>query len=367
MGLPMLRSIILMFLMLSLFLSCQKDNATSKAVVVLPSITHDMRINVNLTYSAFVVLSETSAYLGRLNEDFVVSPMVLESYVQKENFFTINLNKEFRSWRGEDISANDLIFSIKYYLRKQPALSFALNNIVGSESCIKNEGCNNLKIIKRSKYKVEIYLKKNMPNFVEKLMNPWFVIFKEGKPFYEKIGDCFIPYQTGKSHLIACGKDEIIINMKGKKVFVSRVQKSKPFVNFSLVNDNPSDDFLPSLTVMSIFANPKSGIQKNIRVDILKRIRDSASKLANVLKLKHSPLMVSSWIKLNLETHKTLTPESKFRCQKEGVRILLDTSLPSLTKIKKHLTNIFDCKINFQVTNADKFFDNFAKNDFGIA
>jgi len=348
---------------------CSKNKQSeTKKVVILPSLTFDMRISKNLTYSAFAILSESSGYLGRLDRDMVIESKVLKSYERKGNKFVINLDPQYRSVKNEIITAYDVIYSMKHYLLNHKSLTFVLKDIVGAKECIELNNCDQLSAKAISTFQLEVDVKSDNQNFIERLMNPWFVLLKKDKPLYETIGDCIVPYQTGVSKIIDCQKTKGITLQIGKNRILVRTENHKVdshVKTYKLVNNNPSEQISASLTVMTIFANPNSSLEEEYRVDFLKYIREVSKKISNNLKLKTATMMASSWLDVQIESLEVTRTLAK-KCRRDFT-ILLDSSLPNHEILKEHINKYSNCKIKFITTTADKYFDEFEKTDFGIA
>ncbi len=362
-----------LFLLCFFGTSCMSKKPTT---VFLPSVTKDYTISVNLTYSAFMVLAETSAFLGRIDENLSVKPMVLKKYEKNGNVYHITLNQDYRSVKNESITAHDVKFSILYYLQNHPQLSFSLKNIRGATACIVEKKCGAVEIFVKDDDSLDLVIEQDSGHFIEKLMNPWFILFKENRPLYEKIGDCLLPYGTGIGQIIKCDDKQIQLAINGNifQIVKSHAQNNKENLRpwAELINDNPGLDFNPTLTVMTLFANPKMDPSLlSQKKAFMHEIRIISKKLANDLHLKHAPSMMSSWMGIDMNNEIILEENkihfSKKMCPNRPLKILLDSSLPNHQTIETAFRSAIPCEFIFLTTNADEYFNNFSKVDFGMA
>lgn len=354
---------------ISLFLIISTGCKDNINYVILPSITTDMTLSENLTYSAFAVLNETSAHLGFMSKDLSPEPMILSKYKANDTYteFILYLDKNYLSFRNETVNAHDVEFSIKQYITNFPQIAAPFTFIYDSNKC-KDVSCRieGLSIV--DEYTLKIKLNQSNRNFIFSLMNPWFVIFKKDKSLYEIIESCKVPYQTGKSEIISCNKDQIKMKILDKLVVVTN-KDNVDFKNKSiLISDNPGVPPGPTLTILTAYANPSGFNNKtNVRKYFMRTLRNSTSNLASKLLLLHSHRHVSRWMNLGNEGVSISHHQPSPTCLDRKIKVLLDTSLPFLEKIRSHLQDNIHCPMEFIVTTADKYFENFKKVDIGIA
>jgi hypothetical protein len=367
------KTALLFFLAFEVTACNSKISNKSEHHVLLHSLTRKMELSIDLTYSAFIILNETSAHLLKMSKNLTLEPILLKSY--KKNYsgheYELTLNSAYRSFRGEGLDAKDVAYSLKYLISEKSPIAGVLTSIVGADQC-KSHDCElrGLKVL--SKERLLIKLKKQDEKFIEKITSPWLVLFKEGKPLLEKIGDCTLPYQTGKAHIIACDTLGIHVEIDGQIIILSEKESYKTSEHSryeELVNDNPGVSPSPTLTTLAAFANPKSKIlTSHNRIAFLKMLRRGSKAYANEIKLNWSPLLVPHW--LSIDPTKELLDfkiSNSITCPKAKIKVLLDTSLPNLEFTRNYIKNNIPCEIVFTITKADNYFKNFNDTDIGIA
>lgn len=102
---------------------------------------------------------------------------------------------------------------------------------------------------------------------------------------------------------------------------------------------------------------------------ILSLIRSKARVTATALHLKYSALLTPEWMGVEAPADlTTIVAKDGISCSPGGpIKILLDTSLPSLPVLREALKASIGCPVEFSLTNADTYFQEFAKADIGIA
>jgi hypothetical protein len=359
----------------SLFLSgCETPwsrEKNSPVNVVLPSVSRDFTLRADLTYAAMVLLNSTSARLLDVSQDLTISGNVLDKYsVSDEGTrYLIELKSSYRSARNEAISAEDLAYSIRYLLSEKPSVAGPYKEILGADRC-KNVDCKISGLEVLGPFKLRLTLSHPDLRFIDRLASPWLILLKRERPTVETIGDCILPYQTGLSIVESCDDMAIrIMAPSSEKVILS----DKPILGMrvrQLVSSNPGTTTTPSLTTLALFANPRTNrISKVNRIDVMNIVRGKSSFLAKNLALKHAALLTPEWMGIESPptiamTHARVRP---VECLKVPIRILLDTSLPDLEKIRSHLLDTIPCPVQFAITNADTYFSDFASADFGMA
>lgn len=357
-------------LVFALTISCTEKNHQMK-VVVLPSISKNLELRSELTYAGMSIVNDTSAHIVTLAHDLTLKGDLLKKYESSVDSrqFVLELDSSYRSSRGEEIDADDVIFSFEHYLKNKRDLSGVYKSIFGAEDCNENK-CSLKGVKKEDKFKISITLAKPDSQFIKKLSSPWLVILKRGKPIVEIIGDCRVPYQTGRAIITACDGKGITFEMNGQRRLVTSLAQTDDAGVSRLVMKNPGDKTNPTLTTLAAFANPNSRkLSESQRIAVITAIRKGSEKLAKGLRLRPSPLLIPQWLAVDAPREFTVQSDksNKITCPKEALRILLDTSLPDFEKIKAEINEAVPCEIVYSVTNADTYFREFAKNDIGIA
>lgn len=348
------------------------DRRPSGVRVLLPAITQDMRIRTDLTYPAFAVLNETSAHIGFLSKYLTPEPQVLDRYEFLKGGMELRLHfsDKYRSARGEEITAADVAESIRIYLQEHRRLSSAFEPIIGADSCgAAHCALPGLSIL--DEHSLSLRFTSPQPKIIDSLMNPWFVIYKKGRPRTETVGLCQVPYQTGRGLLLSCETGRIVMQLDGKRVVVTADRKnsaSERLIDTELLTDNPGTQTYPTLTILAAFANPDTFLHAEpARVGAMTALRERSRMISEALHLRYSPLMTPKWMALE-PPPESAAPESRpRRCLDRPFRVLLDTSLPYLDVLQREIPAALGCPVDFSITTADKYFDEFKKNDIGIA
>lgn len=366
--------IVVMLLFCFLGLSaCSLKKQEDTFYVELPSLSRNMDLNSQLTYAATSILNETSAHLFVIDRDLRIKGDRIKKFniLDGGKKYIFDLEPFYQSARGEEITVEDIVFSIKYYLSQKKELFSTLQFIEGASSCYSSHcDLKGLKIESPSRFSVT--LSESHLKFINVFSSSMFVLFKSNRPPLEEIGNCKIPYQTGKSLVTGC--DALGIHMllqDGRKALVNEVGRSPPGKKIAkLLVDNPTDNVSPSLTVLSAFAVPTSTLlSQKQRVALLSSIRENAKTLAIQLKLKQSYLFIPKWLGTELPDQlKVLSDFDKKQlvCPQRAIRIVLDNSLPSLTTIKKFLAFVIHCPLEYLHSEADTFFKTLPKADLAI-
>lgn len=363
--------VILVFL-----LSC--DNGTNfksprTVSVVLPSITQNMDLGEILTYSALVVLNDTSAHLFTLGPDLTIEGELANNYLSNpdKTKYQIFLKKDYLSYRRESLLSNDVIFSINYLASHSAFVKASLQSVDGIDRCNKQH-CNlNVKAI--DNYTIEFQLKNPDPDFIGKISSPFFIILKENKPYLEKIGDCKVPYQTGRSQLTECNDHFQRLISSGGTVDIYREKfprmESKRGLG-RILTSNPGLSPSPSLIVLSMYAIPQSTLPKSTRLGLLRLLMAHRQKLAQQTKLKTSYTVVSEWFKLNQRLFPNINVFENYStpisCPKRPIVIAMETTLPDVDILKKWLHSSIPCNIDLILSNTDEYFKQFYKADLGF-
>jgi hypothetical protein len=219
-------------------------------------------------------------------------------------------------------------------------------------------------------YSISVELVKSDMRFIEKLSSPWLMVFKRDQPMTEKIGDCTVPYQMGRARIIACEKDGITIAYGNRRVLITKDKPVESNIDLlEIINNNPGVPANATLTVLTLFSNPRSSaISPDLRRQFTMEIRSIARNLSKDLRLNWAPLMTSRWLAIEPPDDLTSIKSPPITsCPKVPINVLLDTSLPDLSILQSAIKKAIPCPIHFSVTEADKYFENFAKSDFGIA
>ena len=358
----------------ALFSSCSPNTYTTTNVY-LPSVSRDMRMRSELTYAAMAIVNDTSAHLTRVSRKLVMEGQVLEHYKSFDNDkrYILTLKNDYKSIKGESLNAQDLLFTIKWYLTENRGIAAHLEYIVGAKDCHSID-CNlqGAKILGNNV--LELTLDRTDRFFMDKFSSPWIVLLKKGKPTIETIGQCQLPYQTGIAQITECNKYVIELSYGKKKVnlynskYLPVGRARHRATTAQLLTDPPGNKKYTSLTVMSAFANPNSKtLNREQRIAIMSNIRNLARSMSEDLRLSYSPTITPKWLSVSVSDEILNVKRIKFQCPKRPIKILLDTSLPGHEILKRYLTQISNCQIEFNITEASRYFKDFAKNDIGIA
>ena len=358
-------------LFIMLILGCHQNNADITNVS-LPSVSRDLRIQNSLTYAGMAIVNDTSARLARVNKKLAMEGEILKSYQSFDNDkrYIFTLRDDYISAKGERLDVYDLLFTIKWYLVHNRDMAMQLHYIKGAKDC-KSMDCDlkGAKVV--TAHIIEITLNQTDRFFVDKFASPWIILLKKNRPTVEKIGDCRLPYQTGIAQITKCNQEMIELDYQGKTLRLyksNNLPTTKNKTTAQLLTEHPNGEKYSSLTVMTAFANPDSkNFNRKQRVAIMSNIRELSQNLAKELKLNHSPTVAPRWLSTHVSDKIVNIKKRNVNCPKNPIKILLDTSLPGHSILKKHLSTAAKCPIVFNITNADHYFDNFKKNDIGIA
>jgi hypothetical protein len=142
---------------------------------------------------------------------------------------------------------------------------------------------------------------------------------------------------------------------------------SKDFISKKLSTTNTGNFISPTLTVMSAFSNPSSKMTFNERFSIMSLIRYKSDELSKMLMLKKSNLFTPEWMAIAFDKDfLNVKMPQQIHCPKSPIKFLLDTSLPDIEKLKNFFKKNIPCPIDFLITDADKYFVNFAQADIGL-
>ena len=349
-----------------------KSESPRTVSVVLPSMTQNMDPGEILTYSALIILNDTSAHLFILKPDLTIEGELAENYQTNadKTKYRIFLKKNYLSARKEPLSSEDVVFSTNYLASHSAFVKTSLQSVVGIEHC--TEVHCNLDVKSIYGNSVEFQLKNPDPYFISKISTPFFIILKKSKPYMEQIGNCKIPYQTGQSLLAECNRDfqrvvspEGIVNLYKQKL-PSRAEKQ----NLGrILTSNPGLAPSPSLIVLSMYAIPQSDLSKPLQLAVLQRLMLHRQELAQKTKLKASYTVVSEWFKLNQRLFPGINvfekPPSVF-CPNRPIVIAMETTLPDLDVLREWLLSSIPCDIDLVISNTDEYFKQFYKADFGF-
>ena len=349
---------------------CSRPPHDEELRIVLPSVSQKLDLRPDLTYAGTAILNDTSAHLVHVSHDLTIQGDLLSRFesLSGGRRYLLDLKPEFRSARGDTVTADDVLFTIQYYLAKKRSISGALSSIEGAHDC-ESESCKLRGVQVESPYRLSITLKEPDLRWIEKLASPWLVVLKRNKPVIETIGTCVVPYQTGKGTVVGCDLGGVHLKVGGRQVVVSSTP-SQGKGESTLLTESPTEEISPSLTVMAAFANPDSKrFTATQRGQILSSIRAAGQAIATGLHLKHATLLTPEWLGVDpTEDLVHLAAKSGVGCPAGSpIKILLDTSLPHLPVLREKLQAAIGCPIEFSVTNADTYFQEFSKSDVGIA
>lgn len=344
---------------------------TRKVVTLLiPSVSQDLTLRRDLTFAAFSILNDVNLHFVKLSSDLTINPDGVKSYERLDDgrTYVLRVNREYSSFSGETIDAYDLAFTIKKYLATQREIAAVLTSIKGSDSC-KSIDCEiaGISVIDESTLRIE--LAEPDEKFVVKLANPWLTIAKKDKALVESIGSCKVPYQLGAAKVINCDHRGVLVRFKDQDVLVTKDKATAGAESLTIVNDNPGMSPSPTLTVLTVFLNPNSSkFDQGTRVKLTEMIRFTSRSLAESLQLRWSPLLTSKWLAVSAPED-FLNPKKpeEIACPTNGIKILLDSSLPNQQVIEAYFTQNIKCKLSFTTTEADLYFDKFRESDIGVA
>ena len=249
-------------------------------------------------------------------------------------------------------------------------MAMQLHYIKGAKDC-KAMDCELKGVEVISNHVIEISLNQTDRFFVDKFTSPWMILLKRNRPTVERVGDCQLPYQTGIAKITKCNQKMIELDYQGKTLRLynqNNISTINNKITSKLLTEHPNGEKYSSLTVMTAFANPDSkNLNRKQRIAVMSNIRELSQDLAKELKLHHSPTVAPRWLSTHVSDEIVNIKKRKMSCPKSPIKILLDTSLPGHSILKKHLSKSAKCPTVFNITNANHYFDNFKKNDIGIA
>jgi len=360
-----------------IFLFSCHDTTRSKmprtVSVILPSMTQNMDLGETLTYSALIVLNDTSAHLFTLKSDLTIEGELANNYrVSTDGTrYRIFLKSDYSSARKESLSSKDVVFSANYLASHSAFVKASFQSVAGIEHCTALR-CNlNIKVIDEKT--LEFQLKQPDPDFISKISTPFFVILKANRPYLEQIGDCKIPYQTGQSLLTECSSNfqrvispQGVIDLYKQNLPLPAVKKEIG----KILTSNPGLPTSPSLIVLSMYAIPQSNLPKSVRLAVLQLLMLHRQELAQRTKLKASYTVVSEWFKLDQRIFPGINTFEKqsisISCPKRPIVIAMETTLPDLDVLREWLKSSIQCDINLITSNTDEYFKNFYKADLGL-
>lgn len=368
----LLKKIALLAVFFSVSFGCLERNTMKEVVVSLPSITSNMDLGETLTYSALVVLNDTSAHLFTLKNDLTIQGDLAKTYETQadKTKYKIYLNPSYESFRKERLSSQDVIYSMNFLASHSAFVKASLDSVRGIDSCTAKSCVLAVKAL--DEYTIEVELKYPDSNFINKLTNPFFVILKNGKPFLENVGSCQIPYQTGRALLVGCNETSQRIMFKNSFVnlTVGNSINQKNAIYGKVLIDNPGVAPFPSLVVLSLYAIPQSKLSKKLRMDILKLLMFHRQELQEFTKLNPSFTVVSEWFKLNQRLFAGINSFDDFilpiACPADPIKIGLETTLPNVNFIASWLKKNIPCSVDVSVLPTDRYFQQFYKNDFAF-
>lgn len=335
-------------------------NSTDRFHIVVPSLNTRIEINSSLTYSETLVTNITSAHLVKINNNLQTTKEVLSKIEQVDKFtFMLHLNPNYRSHKGERIFSKDLIFTFKHYISSYPDIMRVFSTIKGSASCSKY-ACNNLSIKEISDDTVQIKLKEENQNFVHDLAVPSFVILKKDKPVYERVGECLLPYQTGKAIVTSCDHNQIILEAKKVKIKLTKEANSEAF---RFTNTTASTPHQASLASLFFIANPD---RSKSLYDFTRGLIKSKNALAEFINIQPTKSLTPSW--LGIPDFELKAPRSKkINWDDFSARIVIAKSVPSYTKIISFLRNKYPkANFSFKVVESQDYFSELKKADAGL-
>jgi MFS family permease len=359
----------------TIFYGCSPTNNRQETIAILPSLSTDMTLRPDLTYAAMVALNETSAHFFRVDKDMRLQGEVFQSFKRNNegDQYDFELNPSYQSARNENLNADDVIFTIKHYINLAPELTGPFSQIQGVNVCQKTKDCRQLGVYANQNGGITIKLKQSDLRFPERLASPWVVLLKRDRPIIEKVGNCSIQYQTGPGLLQSCDEKGLVLRIRDKVVrLITKSNENLYHSNLKRIMQTPTNGPLgPSLTVMALYANPKSRtLTHEFRKAFFGKIDSNRGYLAKTLKLRESFTIAPRWMGVGEPVKRELRDETQTKtkdsCPPRNLKILVDNSLPSIPILKEFLIENTDCSIEFIDTNADRYFSDFEKSDIGF-
>lgn len=341
---------------IALFIGC-RDSASIK--VNVPNLNNNIIITNTFTYSETIITNVTSAHLLRMNKNLNLEKEVLSNVEKISNsIFILNLNEKYRSFRGDQINASDLVSTFEYYIQNLPDTMRVLNSIKGAKECNKKR-CSNFGVKAIGEFKLRVELKEPNPNFLSDLISPVFIIIKKGKPLYERVGECKLPYQTGRGFVSNCTKNFIELTHENKRY---RLFKDVQDTGYSITSIGKDKKKAPSLTSMFFVRNPNSSNEVSKFVHSLTTI---SKDLANVLQIEPSKTLTSSWLGLDTKSFKVDIKKTKVPSQ--DIKLVIAKSIPENSKVISFLKKKYpQIKFTFKVVPSQLFFKEAEKADVSL-
>jgi hypothetical protein len=342
--------------------------------ISLPALNSDFSLRPDLTYAAIIVLNSTSGHLFYIGPDLSPTGEVISQFKKSPSAltYTLTLSEQYRTARGHEIVAKDILFTIKSYLLKYPLLSGPFKQIKGAEACSENS-CDLEGITILSEKSLSIELTSKNHHFIDELTSPWLLVFEEIYPLTERVGSCVFPAQTGNFLAIECDETHILLESHGQTYRVvaqgSTLKPTNSRLSFKVINDNPGISPSPTLTSLAVFGNPKSQLgDPKLRIAIQTRIKNKSIEIAKHLNLIPAPMMLPKWLGISAPQDMIeSTPQPPLICPKSPIKILLDTSLPNLKVLGEGISIAIGCATEIKISTGDKYFENFGETDFGVA
>jgi hypothetical protein len=345
-----------------------QKNEKHFVTAILPSLNQDLRLQKDLTYSAFIVLNDTSAHLLRVGRSLTAEGEIVKKFVRSADAteYTIFLDPSYRSARGEEITAEDVLYSMRWLVLNKRELVAPLAQISGVSSCSQPQ-CHLQGIEVIDKFVFKVRLENPDKNYVAKLASPWLIIIKKDKPETEVIGECQVPYQTGTAEIVHCQKGRIKLKFtENKLITLATSVDEKDAQVVRLVSDNNGQKPQGTLTSMTAFAHPRFADEApHELLYFSNELRAKSAAMAERFGLRSSATFAPVWLGLKPENWEKRAVSKS--CPRQPLRILLDNSLPSSGLIKSEIAKFYPCEAAFKTTNAENYFKDFEQTDIGFA
>ena len=352
-------------------------------------------IDKSATYLHLSVLLDSSAHLLRIGTDLTLHSEVLKSHtVNKDGtVYTLHLDHQYRSIRGEKLTATDVVYSIEYLQEHQRNLIPAFNLIAGATSCGKPCSINGLVVI--DEFTLEVTLSQTHHNFLKELAIAQFVLLKKDRPDVEEIGDCQISYQTGRTQMVRCNakeqwfktathqivlraasSDETTAGDTNTGVVPSEIRSaasSKAFDEQSnsawrIATELRSLPGQPSLTNLSFLGSPTNLLlQPKLRRQYGNLLRERTAAIAERLQLNPANTYVSTWLSQlePADLSSTIRHEPN-TCPVRALKIAIDQSVHDRAAIASIMREA-PCPIDVINSNGLSFFESFEQVDYVLA
>ncbi|GEM_PF-4001530 len=354
------------------FIFLKKNSEKDMVHLNLPSLNKDFRLSSKLTYSAIMLLRDTSAKLFYVDENLKIKGELVKSFKHDIDYrvYNFSLDKSFKSAAGEAIDAFDVEESILRYLTQVPALGGMFKNIKGAKDCLGDSSCQSIEgLVVKDSYHFDIHLSSSDSTYIDQLSSPWFIITKKDKEFYSKIDDCIFPYPTGKWQVKSCFSKGIVLASPfyESDILVQEEGVSRSEDIIRVTADNPAEGIFPSLTVLSFYANPKSkNLSSNFRKNIIAKFYTNAERVSENLKLNQSITLAPRWMGLEMSKSEISLNEGTLVCPNEKLKVQLDSSIPNHDFLRSFVEEMIPCPVSFNYSKTTKFFDIFKQSDFSF-